>query len=125
VADQRRAVTQVAKSKSDVINPGTPLKAFGAQLYFFEEGTNLTPYLKLADAPVCREEIYGQTMEQLLSQLTIISQLLGSIEILRIAVFDKNDKPILPEDELVLQNVTETVHILTDVIVEKFAPRPR
>lgn len=110
---------QVAKSKSDAINPSTPLKAFGAQLYFFEEETNLTPYLKLAEAPVCKAEIYGQTIEQLLAQLAVMSRLLGSIERLR------NDKPILPEDELVLQNVAETVSILKDVIVEKFAPKPR
>jgi hypothetical protein len=115
----------MAKSKSDAINPGTPLKAFGAQLYFFEEETNLTPYLKLAEAPVCKAEIYGQTIEQLLAQLAVMSQLLGSIELLRIAVFDKNNKPIPPEDELVIQNVAETVSILKDVIVEKFAPKPR
>jgi len=113
----------MAKPKSDAINPGTPLKAFGTQLYFFEEETNLTPYLKLAKAPVCKAEIYGQTIEQLLAQLAVISQLLGSIELLRTAV--KNDKPISPKDELVIQNVAETVSILKDVIVEKFAPRPR
>lgn len=115
----------MAKSKSDAINSGTPLKAFGAELYFFKEETNLTPYLKLAEAPVCKAEIYGQTIEQLLAQLAVMSKLLGSIEVLRIAVFDKNDKPIPPEDELVIQNVAETVSILNDVIVEKFAPKPR
>jgi len=115
----------VAKSKSSAVNFDTPLKPFGAQLYFFEEDTNLTPYLKLAEAPVCKDEIYGQTMEQLLAQLAVMNQLLGSIELLRTTVFDKNDKPISPKDKLTLQNVIETVGILKDVIVEKFGSRVR
>lgn len=115
----------MGKLKSDAINSGTPLKAFGTQIYFFEDEVDLAHYTEISKRPVCRAAIYGQTLEQLVHQLSIMSQILGSIELLRIAVYEKNDKPVSAEDELALQNVNETVAILRDVIVEKFAPKPR
>jgi hypothetical protein len=115
----------MGKSKSDAINFTVPLKVFDAELYFFNDEVDLSPYLNVAKEPVCKDIIYGQSIEQLLNQLSTMSQLLGWIELLRATLYETPDKAVSTEDELVLKNVSKTVNILKDVIVEKFGPRVR
>jgi hypothetical protein len=108
------------------VNQGTPLSAFGAKLYFYNnQGVDLSPYKNLSKAPVDKAEIYGQTLEDLLTQYSIVNQLFGSVDLLRVALERDDNSKVSSEDQEVLSNIQRTIDILHEVIVEKFAPRPR
>lgn len=108
------------------VTQGTPLSAFGAKLYFQDnQGVDLSPYKNLSKAPVDRAEIYGQTLDNLLAQYSIVSQVLGSVDLLRVALEEEDKSKVSAEDQQVLSNLQSTIDVLHEVIVEKFAPKPR
>lgn len=108
------------------VTQGTPLSAFGAKLYLQDiKGVDLSPYKNLSKAPVDKAEIYGQTLDNLLAQYSIVSQLLGSVDLLRAALDGDDECKASTEDQQILSNLQSTIDVLHEVIVEKFAPKPR
>lgn len=99
------------------------IKLFGSKVFLSEE-VCMDAYLNITKEPVRKEDIYGQTLPELLDQLTLLSQILGAVDVLRQAV-EGTSHAATSEDLQSLDNVQGAIKLLREVINEKFAPRVR
>lgn len=106
--------------------PGWPvIDIYGAKVLLDEkQALDLSPFLDLANTKVEKGSIYGQTLSQLVAQLSILSQILGSVDLLEMALDGSQHKPT-EEDKRVHANLQHAIDLVAEVLLEKFSPRPR
>ena len=106
--------------------PGWPvINMYGAKVLLDEkQALDLSPFLNLANTRVEKGSIYGQTLSQFVAQLSILSQILGSVDVLEMALEGSEHKPT-EEDKRVHANLQHSIDLVAEVILEKFSPRPR
>lgn len=124
-------MTVSAKStESNMVESSDPAPAaiidiYGAKVLLDEkQALDLSPFLNLADTRIQKGAIYGQTLTQLVAQLSILSQILGSVDLLEMALEGSDRKPS-EEDKRIHGNLQHAIDTVAEVIVEKFSPKPR
>lgn len=75
----------------------------------------------LRDGPIEKNEIYGETLSNLIIQLEFLSRLAGALDFVKRTLEAK----MPARDGKMLDNIELSVQILMDVLNEKFGPRPR
>ena len=95
----------------------------GVQLDETNEHTDmfLAYFSALREGPVNRDAIYGESLERFVAQLVFVARMAGTLD------FVKNSlgAQMSESDAKLLNHVEQSVEIISDVIVEKFRPRPR
>jgi hypothetical protein len=110
-------------STSVTLIPEAGEGTIGVQLDETNEHTNmfLVYFSSLRESPVNRDAIYGETLERLIAQLEFVARMAGTL-----GFVDKSlGAEMSPEDTKLYSNIEQSVQIISDVIVEKFRPRPR
>lgn len=114
------------KPAKAVVTKDKYVGAFGAKLFISQGATNsMDAYLNLGKTPVKQEAIYGCSLKELISQLSVLAQMLGSVELLRVATEHPGNKTISKQDQKVVTNLTLAVDMVHRVILEKFTQKPR
>lgn len=99
------------------------ISLFGSKVVF-QGDVSMDLYLNIASKPILKEDIYGQTLFELTTQLGVLSEILGATNVIRSAC-EGTDREAKPDDLAALGNVQAAADLLREVIVEKFSPRPR
>ena len=107
-----------------VESPATPesiIDIYGAKVLLDEkQAIDLSPFLNIANTRVNKGDVYDQSLYQLVAQVSILSQILGSVDVLKSAL-EGSDRQPSPEDEGVYANLQHAVDTTVAVLREKIA----
>lgn len=113
------AMTEETNTESTLDASKSIIDVYGAKIVLDEkQALDLNPFLDIANRKVELQEIYGQPISQLVAQLSILSQILGSVDILASALENSEHKPT-EEDNRVYGNLQHAVDTTAQALLER------
>jgi hypothetical protein len=120
---ENSAIAVAEKEKSVTLIKEAGEGTLGVELDKTDEHTCMfvNYFSSLREGPVDRDAIYGETLKHLLAQYEFISRMSGTLGF----VADSLEGQMSAEDLKLYNHIEQSVRIISDVILEKFSPKPR